>query len=186
MKLLFDFFPILVFFIAYKLWGLYVATAVTMAASLAQVAIFWVKYRKFEKMHVVTLLAALLFGSATLWLQDPLFIKWKPTVIYWLFAGFFLGSHFFGRKNFLQNMMDSKVELSSTTWKRLNLSWAVFFLGMGAANLFILYRYSTDTWVNFKLFGTIGLTLVFVVLQAIYISKNLGKKYHGQVPTDAN
>lgn len=186
MKLLFDFFPILVFFVTYKIWGLYYATAFTMVASLVQVAIFWVKYRKFEKMHVVTLLVALLFGSATLWFQDPLFIKWKTTVIYWLFAGFFLGSHFFGRKNFLQHMMDSKVQLSSTTWTRLNLSWALFFLGMGAVNLFVFYHYSEDTWVNFKLFGTMGLTLVFVILQAIYISKNMGKKYHGPVRTDIN
>lgn len=186
MKLLFDFFPILVFFIAYKLWGLYYATAFTMAASLVQVSIFWIKYRKFEKMHVITLVVALLFGSATLLFRNALFIKWKTTVIYWLFAIFFLMSHFFGKKNFLQHMMDSKVELTSKVWARLNLSWMVFFSVMGGLNVFVFSYYSEDTWVNFKLFGTIGLTLLFVILQAIYISKNVGKKYHERIRTDVN
>jgi intracellular septation protein len=171
MKLLFDFFPILLFFIAFKIYGIYTATAVAMAASLLQVAGFWLKHRRFEMMHIVTLASVLLLGGATLIFHNPLFIKWKPTVIYWIFALLFLGTQFVGKKPLIQRMMEEKLSLPKLVWGRLNLSWAVFFAAMGAANLFVAYHYSIDVWVNFKLFGSFGLTFAFIILQALYMAK---------------
>jgi intracellular septation protein len=186
MKLLFDFFPVLVFFLAYKLSGLFVATGLTMLASVVQVSIFWLKYRRFEKMHMVTLVMVLLLGAATLWFRDPLFIKWKPTAIYWLFAVLFLGSHFFGKKNILQHMMGSKIELSSHAWRRLSFMWVAFFFILGIVNVFVLYQFSTDVWVNFKLFGTFALMFIFVLFQAFYITKHLEKKKYEDPSVESN
>ncbi len=184
MKLLFDFFPALVFFLTYKLYDFKVATVATMIASVLQVAVYWMKYRKFEKVHLVTVGVVLLFGGATLLFDNALFMQWKPTVVFWLFGLFFLGSHFFGKKNLLQHMLDSKVVLSNVVWVRLNYSWIFFFLMMGTMNLWVVYNYDVNTWMYFKLFGIMGLTLVFVIFQAIYISKNLGKKYHARADTN--
>lgn len=171
MKLLFDFFPILLFFIAFKVYGIYTATAVAMAASLLQVAGFWLKHRRFEIMHLVTLGSVLLLGGATLIFHNPLFIKWKPTVIYWIFAIIFLGTHYIGKKPLIQRLMEEKLSLPKTVWGRLNLSWVMFFTIMGAVNLFVAYHYSMDIWVDFKLFGSFGLTFVFIILQALYMAK---------------
>lgn len=173
MKMLFDFFPIILFFVAYKLQGIYIATTVAIAATFLQVGWVWLRHRKVETMHLITLGLIVVFGGATLYLHDEQFIKWKPTVINWLFGVAFLGSQYFGEKPFIQRMMANNIELPRPVWYRLNMSWALFFLFLGAVNLFVIYTFDTDTWVNFKLFGMLGLTFAFVILQAIFLSRYL-------------
>ncbi len=173
MKLLFDFFPILLFFIAYKVFDIYVATAVAIVASVAQVG--WTRWRhgKVENMHLITLALIVVLGGATLFLQDEMFIKWKPTVVNWLFAVVFLGSQFIGKKPILQRMLAQNVTLPADIWSRLNLSWVLFFTVLGIVNLYVVYNFDTDTWVNFKLFGMLGLTVVFILGQAVYLTKHV-------------
>lgn len=176
MKLLFDFFPILLFFIAFKIYGIYTATAVAIAASFLQLGLYWIKHRRFEPMHIVTFATVLLLGGATLILHNILFIKWKPTVIYWIFAIVFFGTQFIGNKTLIQRLMEEKIVLPSKAWLKLNLSWGIFFALMGIANLYVAYHYSTDIWVDFKLFGTLGITFIFIILQSIYIAKHAENK----------
>ncbi|MHB1075826.1 septation protein A [Thiobacillus sp.] len=199
-KLLFDLFPIIVFFIAYKLGdanadatrtllaglglaqptgvgekpGIYLATLVAIVASVGQIA--WVKLRghKADTMMWVSLGIIVLFGGATLWLHDESFIKWKPTVLYWVFAGIIFGAAAFGR-NVIKSVMDEQMELPDAAWGRLNASWGGFFAFMGVANLFVAFNFSTDTWVDFKLFGSLGLMLVFVIGQSMMLTKYLDK-----------
>jgi intracellular septation protein len=175
MKLLFDFFPILLFFIAYKLFGIYVATAVAMLASFLQVASCWFKHHRFESTHLITLVIILLLGSATIFLHNAMFIKWKPTAVYWIFALLFLTTQFIGNKTLIQRMLDKKVSLPKLIWQRLNLTWGIFFAVMGIANLYVVYNFTTNIWVDFKLFGTLGLTILFVVLQSFYIGRYIEK-----------
>lgn len=171
MKLLFDFFPILLFFLGYKFYGIYIATIIAMIASLLQVMFFWLKHRKIEMMHSVTLILILVLGTATLFSHNTIFIKWKPTAIYWVFSLLFLGSQKIGAKPFIQRLMDGKITLPQNIWQRLNLSWAIFFGCMGGMNLYVAYKFNTDIWVNFKMFGTLGSTLVFGILQSLYMAK---------------
>ncbi|MGH8497798.1 MAG: septation protein A [Methylococcales bacterium] len=171
MKLLFDFFPILLFFFAYKFFGIFVATGVAIAATIGQVGLVWFRTRKTETMHLVTLAMIVVFGGATLLFQDETFIKWKPTVINWIFGIAFLGSQFFTKKPIVERMMGSTLNLPSLIWRRLNLMWGLFFFLLGGANLFVIYRFDTNTWVNFKLFGMFGLMLLFILLQAFYLSR---------------
>ncbi len=173
MKLLFDFLPILLFFIAYKLADIYVATGVLIVATLAQVGWIWLRQHQVEKMPLFTAALVLALGGATLILHDPVFVKWKPTVVNWLFAAVFLGSRFIGRKTLLERMVGGQLELPAPVWVKLTLAWAGFFLVMGAANLYVAFTFSENTWVNFKLFGLLGLTLVFVLAQAFYMSRHL-------------
>jgi intracellular septation protein len=167
MKLLFDFFPVLLFFITFKMHedpqrGILVATAVIIAATLVQVGVTWFRNRRVEKMHVVTLVLVVIFGGATLLLKDEIFIKWKPTVVNWLFAIAFLASEFIGSKNLVRRMMESSVQLPDFVWRRLNLSWVMFFTVMGVLNLYVVYNFDTDTWVDFKLFGLLILPGTFM------------------------
>lgn len=180
MKLLFDLFPVLLFFLAYKLYGIYAATAVAIAASFIQVGWFWWRHRRFETMHLVTLGLIAVLGGATLWLHNEDFIKWKPTVVNWLFGAAFLGSQFIGRKTLVERMMSSAIALPAAIWQRLNLGWATFFLLLGGANLYVVHHYDTDTWVNFKLFGMMGLTLAFMVAQAFYLARHVKTEPDGQ------
>lgn len=214
MKLLIDFFPILLFFIAYKLAGIYVATGVAIAASGAQVAWSWIRRRHVETMHLTTLGLLVVFGGLTIALRDPIFVMWKPTLVNWLFAGAFLGSQVIGERPLIQRMMGQAIELQTSIWSRLNLLWTAFFLFLGAANLFVVYigsgffeahqaliqasgqpavdltacgtTYSgrlltlcndaqarEEVWVNFKLFGMMGLTIAFVIAQALYLSRHM-------------
>lgn len=176
MKLLFDFFPILLFFIAYKVFDIYVATAVAIAASFVQVGFAWWKTRKVEPMHLVTLVIIVVFGGLTLYLQDEQFIKWKPTVINWLFGFAFLASQWLGEKPMIERMMGSnstELDLPAAVWRTLNLSWTLFFFALGGANWFVMTTFDTATWVNFKLFGMLGLTLLFVLLQSVYLARHL-------------
>lgn len=173
MKLLFDFFPILLFFIAFKIFDIYVATAVAIAASLLQVGLSWLKNRHVEAMHWVTLVIIVVFGGLTLYLQDEQFIKWKPTVINWLFGAVFLASQWMGEKTMIERMMGGNLSLPTAVWRNLNLSWTLFFFILGGVNFFVMSTFDTATWVNFKLFGMLGLTLVFVLVQSFYLSRHL-------------
>jgi len=171
MKFLFDFFPVILFFVAFKLYGIYTATVVAIVATLGQVAYSGYKQRKVESMQWITLGLIVVMGGLTLYLQDEQFIKWKPTLINWLFGLAFLGSQYLGKKPFVERMMAGNIVLPDRVWRRLNLSWAMFFLTLGAVNLWVVYQFDTDTWVNFKLFGMLGLTLAFVIAQAVFLTK---------------
>jgi len=171
MKLLFDFLPILLFFIAYKLYDIYIATLVAIVASLLQVLYFWLQHRRIEPMHLVTLLLIVVLGGATLWLQDERFIKWKPTLVNWLFALVFIGSHWIGDKPLVQRMLGSQLVLPAVIWQRLNLAWIAFFILSGVANLYVMSYFDTDIWVNFKLFGLLGMTVAFIIVQALWLAR---------------
>lgn len=171
MQFLYDFFPIIIFFVVYKIAGIYAATGSAIIVSFAQVILHWFKHKKFSNMQVITFLIVLFLGGATLVLHKPIFIKWKPSIIYWLFAVVFLGSHFIGKKPLIRYMMDKKIALPDKIWSHLNFSWVVFFAVLGFANIYVVYHYSTSTWVNFKLFGILGVTILFVVIQALYLAR---------------
>lgn len=171
MKLLFDLFPVILFFIAFKMYDIYVATAVAIIASIVQVAYVYAKNKRVEKMHLITLTLIVVMGGATLILQDETFIKWKPTVVNWGFALVFLGSHFIGQKPIIRRMMDHAISLPDAIWIKLSYLWVVFFIFSGIANIYVAYQFDTDTWVNFKLFGLMGLTLAFIIIQGLYISR---------------
>jgi intracellular septation protein len=176
MKFLFDFFPVILFFIAFKTYGIYVATGVIMAASVLQISFHWIKHRKFETMHILTLAAVLLLGTATLLLHDERFIMWKPTLAYWLISVVFAGSHFFaGKKPVIQRLMGDQLTLPQSAWTKLNIAWIIFFLFCGALNLMVAYSFPLDTWVNFKLFGFLGLTILFALAQGLFIHRYQAK-----------
>jgi len=173
MKFLFDIFPVLVFFVAFKLSDIYTATAVAMGATLCQVAWSWLRHRKVDTMLWVSLCIIAVFGGATLWLHDETFIKWKPTVLYWLFTAILVVADLLFSKNLIRAMMEKQLTLPAPVWRKLNLSWAAFFLFMGAANLYVAFHFPTETWVNFKLFGGTGLMLVFIVAQGLLLSRHI-------------
>ncbi len=173
MKFLFDLFPIILFFIAFKVYGIYVATGVAIAGSFLQIGWVWLRHRKVDNMLWVSLAVIVVFGGATLILQNETFIKWKPTVLYWLFAGTLAVSTLIFKKNLIRSMMEKQVSLPAPVWSRLLASWIAFFTVMGVLNLYVAYNFSTDAWVNFKLFGGLGLMLVFVVLQALMMAKHI-------------
>lgn len=173
MKFLFDLFPIILFFIAYKFSGIFAATAVAIAATVGQISWVWFRHRKVDTMLWVSLAIVTVFGGATLLFHNPTFIKWKPTVLYWFFAGTLLFSALLLKKNLIRSLMEAQLKLPEPLWHRLNLAWVGFFAGMGVLNLFVAYNYSEDTWVNFKLFGGMGLMLVFVLAQGMLLSRYL-------------
>lgn len=179
MKLIADFLPILIFFIAYKMYDIYVATIAIIIATLLHVAITWIKTRKIAVMQLVTLAILVLFGGLTLYLHNEQFIKWKPTVINWIFAAAFLGSQFFGDKTVVERLMSAQIALPTAVWRKLNMGWVVFFLVMGAANLYVMYNFDRDTWVNFKLFGMLGMTVVFVILQSVFLARYVKVPHQG-------
>jgi len=173
MQLLFDFFPLLAFFIAYKFADIFVATGVIIVAVLAQTAIQWLRFRKVSTMALISAGLVLVFGGLTLWVQDEAFIKWKVTVVNWLFAAAFLISQFVGDRPLIQRMLDGNVVLDRSHWLRLNGMWTAFFFFLGAINIYVMGAYSTDTWAKFKVFGVIGITLVFIVLQGLWLASKL-------------
>ena len=173
MKLFLDFFPIILFFVAFKFAGIYVATGVAMVATVGQIG--WLRYKtgKVDPMQWVSLGVIVLFGGATLISHNDTFIKWKPTVLYWLMAGALLAGQVFFRRNLLKSLMGAQMELPDAAWRVMNWSWTAFFAAMGVINLWVAFNFDTDTWVNFKLFGGLGLMLVFVVGQALYLSRHM-------------
>ena len=176
MKLLFDLFPVLLFFIAFKLADIYIPTGVPIAASIAQIG--WLKLRRqnIEPMQWASLIIIVVFGGMTLFLRDETFIKWKPTVLYLSFAAALASARWFLGRNLIEAMMRAQVSVPPPVWERMNLAWIGFFLLMAALNLYVAYSFSTDFWVNFKTFGTLGLTLVFVLGQALYIGRHVEQK----------
>lgn len=178
MKFLFDFFPIALFFITFKFYddpqeGVLAATAVAIVATILQVFMFWLKNKRVEKMHIITLVLITVLGGATLILKDPVFIKWKPTAVNWMFAIAFFGSQFIGDKPFVKRMMAHAVDLPEAVWMKLNIAWVVFFTAMGFANLYVAFNFDLSTWVDFKTYGMLGLTVLFVILQAIFLAKHM-------------
>lgn len=176
MKMLFDVFPVILFFVAFKVYDIYVATAVAIGATFAQIGWVWFRHRKVDNMLWVTLVVITVFGGATLLFRDDTFIKWKPTVLYWLFAGVLAVAALAFRKNLIRSMMQKQVTLPDGVWTRLLMSWIGFFAVMGVLNIYVAYNFSLDTWVNFKMFGGIGLMLVFVLLQALLLAKHVQDK----------
>jgi intracellular septation protein len=171
--MLFDLFPVILFFVAYKLGDIYAATGVAIAASVAQIG--WLKMRSqpVDNMQWVSLAIIVVFGGMTLLLHDETFIKWKPTVLYGLFAVVLLAARYAFGRNLIEAMMGKQVKLPAPIWDRLNLAWILFFAGLGVLNIVIAYRFSTDAWVNFKLFGSLGLTVLFVIGQALWFSRHV-------------
>ena len=176
MKFLFDVFPVLLFFVAFKVYDIYVATAVAIAATFVQIGWVWLRHRKVDTMLWISLAVIVVFGGATLLLQDETFIKWKPTVLYWLFGVALAVAAAIFKKNLIRALMEKQVTLPDVVWGKLLASWIGFFVTMGALNLFVAYNFSTDAWVNFKLFGGIGLMLVFVALQALMLGRYVEEK----------
>jgi intracellular septation protein len=175
MKFLFDLLPVVLFFVAFKLADIYIATAVAIATTVLQVA--WLKLRRqrVPGMLWASLGIIVVFGGATLLLQDETFIKWKPTVLYWLFGAVLAGAALL-RRNLIRSVLSQEMQLPDAIWSRLNWSWVAFFAFMGVANLYVAYNYSTDLWVNFKLFGGMGLMLLFVVAQAMFLARYVENK----------
>lgn len=173
MKLLFDFFPVLLFFVAFKTLGIFAATAVAIVTTLAQIGWMWRRTGHIEPMQWVSLGVIVVFGGATLLTHDETFIKWKPTVLYWLMSGALWVGWLGFKRNFLRSLMGHQLTLPDSAWLVLLHSWAVFFAGMGVLNLWVASHFDTDTWVSFKLFGGMGLMLVFVLGQAVYMSRHL-------------
>ena len=173
MKFLFDLFPVILFFVAFKVYDIFVATAVAIVAAIVQIGWLWFWHRHVDKMMWSNLAIIVIFGGATLVSQDETFIKWKPTVLYWLIATALLASNLIFRKNLIQAVLEKQMVLPSIIWNKLNLGWVGFFLSMGCINLYVAFSFSVDTWVTFKLFGATGLMLVFIIVQVMMLGKYL-------------
>ena len=171
MKFLFDLFPVILFFIAFKAFDIYIATGVVIVATMAQIGWVWFRHGKVDTMLWVGLGLVVVFGGATLILHDETFIKWKPSILYWLFAVVLFGSAQFFGKNLIRAMLEQQMELPEALWPKLNLVWIGFFAVMGALNLWVAFSFSTDTWVSFKLFGGMGLMLAFIIAQGLVLAK---------------
>ena len=184
MKLLFELFPVLLFFIAYKIYGIYVATAVMIITSLLQALYLWRRDGAIPTMHWVTLGLVVFFGGLTLVLQDPTFVKIKPTIVNWLFASAFIIAPFVGGKTLPQRMMEANVELPESKWKSLNMAWILFFIVLGGLNVAVAFNFSEDAWVNFKLYGLMGLTFLFALAQGFYIARHM--QSHEMINQTAN
>ncbi|MEM7206768.1 MAG: septation protein A [Pseudomonadota bacterium] len=217
MKLLYDFFPIILFFVAFKLDGIYTATLVAIVASVAQLGFYWLKHKRFENMHLISGALIVALGGLTIALQDKAFIMWKPTLVNWLFALVFAGSFFVGKKPLIERMLGGQLQLPKPIWRNLNWSWVGFFVLSGVANLYFALDYldaetalraavpaitdddletftcdaalylpdnatlcqiaadKESLWVNFKLFGLMGLMVIFVIAQAVYMSRYMSE-----------
>ena len=185
MKFLFDLFPLLLFFGALKAYDIFVATAVAIVASFIQVGIFWLKHRRFETMHLVTLVIIAVFGGMTLVLQDATFIKWKPTVVYWIFAAVLFYTQFFSKRTAYEHLLGKQITLPPQVWSQQNRDWGVFFSELGVLNLYVAFYFIPDYyadldiqaqdeyWAVFKVFGTMGLTLAFTLVQAVRMAPHL-------------
>jgi intracellular septation protein len=176
LKFLFDLLPVILFFATFKVAGIFTATAVAIIATLAQIS--WVKWHhgKVDGMLLASGVIVVVFGGATLLLHDETFIKWKPTVLYWMFAIILSTAEIFWRKNLIRSMMEQQMTMPDAVWRTLNHAWAGFFAILGIVNLYVAFHYPTETWVNFKLFGATGLMLAFVVAQSLLLSKYVEEK----------
>lgn len=199
-KIFFDLFPIILFFITFKFAGsnpeqaqevakllhyvadpkqlpILLATGVAIFATMLQIAWVWLRHGKVDTMLWVSLGLISVLGGATLFFQDPTFIKWKPTALYWLFAIVLLVTHIFFKKNLIRSMMQqAKLELPENVWANLNYSWVAFFALMGVLNIYVAYNYSLESWVDFKLFGTTGIMFAFILAQGVLLAKHIENK----------
>jgi intracellular septation protein len=181
MKPLLDFFPLLLFFVAYKFFDVYAATLVAIAATAVQVAVQRARNGHIEAMPLVSLAIIVVFGGLTIALHDDTFIKLKPTIIDWLLACVLVFSQFFGRRTALEYAMGSQLRLPASIWRRVNLGWALFFLVAGALNIYVAFYFGrdldaatrTDIWVDFKVFGLLGLTVLFAIAQSVFIARHI-------------
>lgn len=178
MKVLVDLFPVVLFFAGYYLpedrsLGIYYATAAAIIGSFLQMSVSWLLHRHVERLYLITFALLLILGTATLVLRDNRFIMWKPTVVNWLFALGFLASQFIGKRNVVERMMGANIGLTPPMWARLNLSWVFFFAGIGALNLYVAFNFAEETWVQFKLFGMLALTLLFTLGTGVYIARHM-------------
>jgi intracellular septation protein len=173
MQLLIEFLPILSFFVAYKFAGVYVATGVMLGMLLIVVAFQWFKHRKVGPMLLVSAGIGLVFGGLTIWLHDQTFVQLKPTAVYWLLALALISGRLFSDKPIIQRLMDSALPLPEEAWRTLNTVWAIAFIAIGAVNLYVMYHYDLDTWVNFKAYGLTGLMVVFALGQGIWLATKL-------------
>ncbi|MFO1257203.1 MAG: septation protein A [Gammaproteobacteria bacterium] len=173
MQFIYDFLPIVIFFITYKAIDIYAATLAAIAVCVLQVGWTYFKGKKPEMSQWVSLGLIILLGGATVIFKNELFIKWKPTAVYWLFGVALLISQWVGNRPLMQRLLEKNIQLSSRVWRILNMSWSYFFITMGGLNLYIAYHFNTDTWVNFKLFGTLLLTIMFILAQAWYLSRQM-------------
>lgn len=179
MQLLYEILPVFLFFMAFKFYGIYAATVVGIGATLIQSVLTRLFTSKWDRKQLVTLGVFSFFGGLTLYFHDPIFVKWKPTIIFWIFAIILIGSQLFTKRPLIQRMMvnalDSKYEIPFRVWTRLNIMWALFFALLGGVNLFVAYSYSSDAWVNFKFYGISIALLVFSILQAIYLARYMSE-----------
>ena len=198
MKFFLDFFPVVLFFIVYKFFGdvppqiieaanslpivdinanepkdaIYFATLTLIVATIAQNIIHFLVFKKLEKMHLISLAILLAFGSLTLAFKDPLFIKWKVSIFNWVFCIAIIGSQYIGKKPFIERMMSQAISVPKNIWRQINMSWGLFFLFVGVVNIYVAYNYTEEQWVNFKLFGVLGLTFIFMIAQGLYLAKH--------------
>lgn len=202
MKFLFDLFPVILFFGVFK-WGegnaqaaqafgqqylaglvsggevtlaqapILLATAIAIVATVLQIGWLLVRGKKVDTTLWLSLAIIVVFGGATIYFHNETFIKWKPTVLYWCFAAALLFSQMFLKKNLIRTMMEKQMSLPDGIWRRVNLSWVAFFLTMGLLNLYVAFNFSTDSWVNFKLFGSMGLMFAFIIVQSLMLSKHI-------------
>lgn len=200
MKFLFDLFPVILFFGVFK-WGegnadtaqalgqqylsglvsdgmvtatqapILLATAVAILATIGQIGYLLARGRKVDTMLWVSLVIIAVFGGATIYFHNETFIKWKPTVLYWAFAAILLFSQMFFNKNLVRTMLEKQMALPEGIWRRVNLAWVAFFLTMGLLNIYVAYTFSTNVWVNFKMFGGMGLMFLFIIAQSLLLSK---------------
>ncbi len=172
MNVFFDLIPLFLFFAAYKFVGIYAATGVAIIACILQVTYTRVRHKKFELMQVVTCIMIVLLGGMTLAFHNPIFIKWKPTLLNWVMALVFIGSQLFYKQPLIQYLFKKKLTAENHVWRTLNYMWIAFFIFIGTANIIVAYSVDTDTWVNFKVFGTIGLFFLFSLVQVSYLNKH--------------
>jgi len=180
MQFLYEIFPVFLFFLTFKFYGIYVATIVGIVSCAIQVLFTKCYKKKWDKAQLITLAVFTIFGGMTLYFHNPIFVKWKPTVVFWIFALVMLGSQLFTSKpiieRMLENVMQTKGSVPKNVWKKLNLIWIAFFIILGGVNLFIAYSYSNDTWVNFKFYGLTAAFFIFSFLQALYLSRYLSEE----------
>lgn len=178
MQLVADFFPLILFFVAFKWQGIFVATGVAIAASIAQIAWFYWK-RKLTTVHWLSFGIIAVFGGATLLLHDETFIKWKPTILYWAFALVLAGGKLFFRRDLIGTVLRN-FELPASAWTRVTWAWAAFLAAMGTLNLYVAFNFPTDTWVNFKVWGATGLFFVFAIVQALFLARYMSEERPSQ------
>lgn len=170
MQALLDLLPAIVFFVVYRLYGIYAATAAIMGTMALQLAYQWLRHRKVTKMFLWTAIIVWVFGAVTLILRNPVFIQWKPTIVSWVFALAFLGSHFVGsRKTLIERALGESFEIDRAVSRQLSVMWIMAFAAIGALNLYFVYNFSEAVWVDFKVFGITGITLLVALLQGVWV-----------------